>query len=425
MPRRSASDISSVYHEEVRPGVYKVRWRQWEMVDGQRVRRMPSLTVIGLTSRDELIVKIRHSMDTIGFYQHEAKPEEKIANLEEAAADWLRWKAGRGASKATIVKYGDTLRVFFRDVRRIEKIPEDKAVPGSVLTCDLLSRLRTEAWSHITGKVRYERSVQVYDLWKYLSDDPTRYPGVELAPRTASRALPPAPVRGEAPEEPTWAEVSAIVRRAFDRDEMVSNGMTPDLGLRVACMALSGLRIGQVHGIQVADIDLAEGTMRVRVGKSRREKADFRKIPLAPELLTLLRPRLLERAGDPAGLLFPSPKSGELRANRPERIMHELWEEATAASEVRREVWAPPNRKYARPDHAFRAAFLFAIKGDDSVKCYLVGHAPPGTRGRHYAKPSMEELRTAVNGLPSIDWNPPGLGVGEDNVVQIRAKKAR
>ncbi len=423
-----AGDVQKVYYTEVRPGVYKVRWRQWEMRDGRRTQRMKGITVHGVKARDQLIVKIRHALDTVGYYEKETKPEDRTTNLEEAWADWVRWKASRGITAGTTNKHLTTARMFFRAIRQIENIPDDRPIPSLVLTTDLLAQIRLGPWSHLAESSLYGRSVEVYDYWRYLTDDPEKYPGVVPAPRTKSRALPIAPVRGEAPEAPTWEEVSAIARRALTHEKYAPNACKSEIGLRVVTMALTGLRIDQVHAIRVRDFNTHEGTLRIMTGKSRREKADMRKVPVAPQLLELLGERLRVRAADAAQWLFPSPMTGEMRRRGPVARLNQIWQEAVDANEVRLEVWRPPNRVNGRPDHAFRAAFLYKVRGPDSVKDYLVGHASSSTRGRHYAKPTMEDLRAAVESLPRLDLDPaPGAGgateEADDNVVRLDERR--
>ena len=67
----------------------------------------------------------------------------------------------------------------------------------------------------------------------------------------------------------------------------------------------------------------------------------------------------------------------------------------------------PINRAKARPDHAFRAAFQSNLQNrgiSDNVIDWLVGHAPASTRGKHYAQPAENALRSAVKAIPAVDW---------------------
>ena len=88
------------------------------------------------------------------------------------------------------------------------------------------------------------------------------------------------------------------------------------------------------------------------------------------------------------------------------------WEAATAAGEVPRYTWDPPNRIYARPDQAFRAALQAHMTNErmpPDVVSHLVGHArtkdaSEKLREIHYGRSLEEHARTAVDDLPPVDW---------------------
>jgi hypothetical protein len=87
------------------------------------------------------------------------------------------------------------------------------------------------------------------------------------------------------------------------------------------------------------------------------------------------------------------------------------WQEATAAGDVRRGVWAPENRALARPEHAFRSGFQAALRGlsvQEWVIDRLVGHRG-STRDLHYVDDAsvMDRLREAVERLPPVAWTRP------------------
>jgi integrase len=91
--------------------------------------------------------------------------------------------------------------------------------------------------------------------------------------------------------------MDAVVRRA------AAVTRSPDLGLILAVKRCTGLRVGQVCGIRACDLDLQRATLTVVVGKSRQEKADRRTIPVAQEVVNLLRDRVVE-VGVGENLLF-------------------------------------------------------------------------------------------------------------------------
>ena len=120
-----------------------------------------------------------------------------------------------------------------------------------------------------------------------------------------------------------------------------------------------------------ADVNIAAATLVVRRGKSRLEEAECREVPLSRLRCWLGKP------GSPCG--------------------------------------TPPNRKQARPEHAFRAAFQahqrlagVAEPGIDA----LVGHDSSTTRAPHHAgiDTLVPPMRGAVDALPPVDGSGPGAG---------------
>ena len=90
-------------------------------------------------------------------------------------------------------------------------------------------------------------------------------------------------------------------------------------------------------------------------------------------------------------------------------------EEAVLAGEARESVWNPPNRKQARPEHAFRAVFPAhprLARVAEPVIDALVGHDSTTTRARHHAGVDtlVRLMRAAVDALPPVDGSGPGAG---------------
>ncbi len=168
--------------------------------------------------------------------------------------------------------------------------------------------------------------------------------------------------------------------------------------LAAVILRYTGLRLRQVTGIAREDLDLTAGTLLVRHGKSRAEQAEMRTVPLAAGLRAepLFRAALSAKAG----------KGPLLRCSNPRATVFSSWEDASELDGVPRNVWAPPNRINARPDHAFRAAFqahLAAGKVAGDVVDFLVGHQGD-LRGTHYGRDLDADARAAVDGLPPIKW---------------------
>lgn len=361
--------------------------------------------MVDRSPRDALLKKVEYELDLHGAYEHVPAPEAKVASLEHAAQEWIKAKAARGLAAATIERHCHAWNRIARDTRSLEKLRDDEPIPVTILSVGHLTRL-LQSWikEGIGEARRYELSLGYYRAWVWMADLPREFPGVPAPPRDRGNLLPPAPLYGDAPDAPTLAEADAICRRAA----MAKRRRY--LREIVATARHTGLRISQILGIHVGDINVEHATLVVVVGKSRREKAGQRLIPVHRELINILGPLLRGRAEQ--DLVFPSLRGPGPR-KPPANAVHELWEGATAAGEVRREVWYPPTAKQARPDHGFRSAFLAALADagvQEPVRHHLVGHAPTTTEGRHYARPSMASMRDAIDKLPPIDWAGPGAG---------------
>jgi integrase len=395
--------MANVWYEELGHGRYRVQWRnRWtETAEGQR-RPKGSLTVGSDTARDALMGKIRLKLDLDGHYEHEIPRELAVANLETAAAAWIRHRAARMVAASSTRAAASAWARLQKDILAVERIAEGKVISVQCLKRDLFTRL-LERWSadKLSEGRQYGLACYLLRVWTWAGDAPDEWPGVPPAPRDPSSVLPPPPVRGRAPDAPKPEEMDAICRRA------ARSGIA-DLADICATMRLTGLRISQVLSINVGDFDLAHATLTVRSGKSRREKADQRTMPVHRGLLDRLRPRLVGRAED--AYLFPPVRAQSSRRQLADDIVMGLWEEATKTGEVRRAVWSPPSRKKKRPNHAFRAGFLALLRAKgvaESVRFELVGHEPKSVEGLHYSAPTMQDLRSAIDSLEDVNWTAP------------------
>jgi len=237
-----------------------------------------------------------------------------------------------------------------------------------------------------------------------MEGDPKSWAQIPDQPKLKSGFVPRGRLYGST-TAPDLAHCDAVLRRLRE-----APGKADTLGLAMV-MRFTGLRVGQGKAIRRQDIDLTKGTLTVRTGKSRREKADMRIVPLSRHLLVEPLFRALVDGAAAAERVLEVTSTKSIRA---------AWEDAEAAGEVPRHVWAPPNRERARPDHAFRAALLAHMTTDrvaGDVVSYLVGHSPnedasARLREIHYGRSLMEEAREAVDALPAIDWTGPQLPAG-------------
>ena len=399
-------------------GRFKIRWREWVEEGGVRRRVERSLTVSGKQTSAQLHAKVVRALETVGYYEPEARVVDRVGNLEQAAFRWLRHKAARGCTESTTSAYGTALKRFFAEVRRRERIADDRVVPTTVLSRDLFADVALELRRAGLSESTIYTTIRIgYDVWVWASDEPETYPGLPTAPRDPSRVLPRPPVYG-APPAPTLAEVDACIRHLPPRMAYVARPAA-------IIMRYTGLRVGQVFDLTCGDVNLARAELRVSTGKSRREKAEQRTIPISRHLVEELRARVSSQP--PTAQLVQRRKDQHAEGGKnhlPGMALTKGWERATQAGETRREVWQPANRKIARPDHAFRAAFqayLESVAVRDSVIDFLVGHAPASVRGKHYAPPTPEATRAAVERIPAIDWTG-GEEEVPDNVVVLRPR---
>ena len=105
------------------------------------------------------------------------------------------------------------------------------------------------------------------------------------------------------PAAPEWVDTHACTDAEYDA--MVRHAGTGSVGLRnhvaLSLMYRSGLRVGEVAALDLADLDVARRTVRVVWGKNNRPRL----VPLHPETLDLLRRYLHpRRRGDMPGPLL-------------------------------------------------------------------------------------------------------------------------
>ncbi|MEQ1503787.1 MAG: tyrosine-type recombinase/integrase [Myxococcota bacterium] len=410
MARQSGGGVT---WRKVGPDKFKLVWRQWEEADGQRVRKQRYKVVVGVHARDKLAVQIREAIATQGYWEVGARPEVRICNLELGFAGWMEHKKARGVSDGTLKVLGSVFTRIGRTFRTLLPLGKDDVLPGDVLTRELVAKaLLLWQAEGLTEARRYDLVRILYEAWRWLADEPTRWPGIEKPPLDRSHVLPLAPVRRSPPPSPTWAEMDAVIRRA-------GTTRTEDLAAILAVQRCTGLRIGQVCGIRCRDVDVARRTLTVVVGKSRKEKADRRTIPITTDVANLLGTRSAVRKPDDP--VFAS-RLGRPRVINPQAVRR-LLEAASVAKEIRSETWDFEDRKN-RATHWFRAGFQSELSRDgvqDSIVKALVGHSDGSTMRQHYAAVDdtlVEQMREAVDRVPPIAW-----AVEAANVTRIDAAR--
>ncbi len=139
----------------------------------------------------------------------------------------------------------------------------------------------------------------------------------------------------------------------------------------------AGLRVSEVAALDVEDVDLDEGLVRVRSGKGRKARV----VPLGPPALGAVR-AWREASGVRDGALFRNVRGGRLTT----RALYDIVRSAGAANGV---AGAHP--------HALRHSFathLLAGGADIRAIQEMLGHASLSTTQR-YTAVELDQLRTA------------------------------
>jgi integrase len=117
-------------------------------------------------------------------------------------------------------------------------------------------------------------------------------------------------------KEAVWLEIGEarrLIECAAAEDADPHPRAFPHLGPIVATTLLTGARWGEVSGLEVADVDLEAGHVRIHPNRWRKLKSRHatRRVPLWPQLDAILRAYLAKRP-DLEGLLFPAEGGGRL-----------------------------------------------------------------------------------------------------------------
>lgn len=429
MPEKSQETLSvrGVTVEEQGRGQYRVRWRdkvagswksreQWLHGDEHFVRRFVGACA---EARDKLGWFDAAAWLDANVSRPEGLPE--AANLLDGIEAFIsaREAAGkfRGKTATTYRSYAWRLA---ESIHAIRKIPKDAPLPVTLLGRELFVELMARDTARgASAMMSYASLRLLVDAWRWLSGEPKRFPQVPPLPPSTRDLLPRTPKYGRT-AAPTVAHVDACLRHLRANDNVSRGTLVAAIFLRY-----TGLRVSQVLGIDKSDLDLQAKTLLVRVAKSERERADLRTVPLAAGLLA--EPEVAGwLASTATGPLFPSRRHSTrkyLTQKPPVVTLKAAWERATEAGEVPKHVWAPPNRKFARPDHAFRAFLQAHLRDEgvaDDVIDFLVGHEGDGVRDVHYGRDLMDRARDALDALPPVDWAPPGSELPENVVPMVR-----
>ncbi|MDT5059375.1 MAG: integrase/recombinase XerD [Mycobacterium sp.] len=216
----------------------------------------------------------------------------------------------------------------------------------------------------------------------------------------------------------TIARVMAIPTKRYERSivcylddtEVTALLAAPDqatwLGRRdralLALMIQTGVRVSELVGLRVRDVQLGTGRHVRVLGKGRKRRAT----PLTGEVATLLRAWITERGGQPDDPLFPTRQSGPLSRFTVGLLIGKHAD--TAALDC-------PSLKAKRiTPHVLRhtAAMAWRTKGVDlATIALLLGHeSVQTTQIYEHADPALKEqaiARTAPIGVKPGRYRPP------------------
>jgi integrase len=312
--------VAGVSVQELGGQRYRLRWRERVEKDGKKAWADKSLVVHSREASIELQAKVLRALETQGWFELEVKPVELVGNLEAAGQAWLRHKAARGRADGSITRYASILNRWFKFIRAKSGLAENAAVPVDVLSRELFSEAIL-AWraDGLSDSTIYNTTRVGVELWDWVFDDLATYPGVPTPPRNKKALLPQAAVYA-APEAPTMDEIDACLRALHFR-AYTARGVG-------VIMRFTGLRVSQVMSLTCRDVNLARLELRVTTGKSRREQAEQRVVPISPHLAAELEP-WVSRQKPEAPLVQRRTTGREPTNNLPMRTLEAAWEAAT------------------------------------------------------------------------------------------------
>lgn len=290
----------------------------------------------------------------------------------EARADFLRWlTAERRLSPHTVEAYE-------RDLDQFEEFLDDRCGAGAWGWQDV-DRRSVRAWlGELDGLDRAEStiarklsSLRVFFRFLRRSERRTTNPARLVRVRSTGRSLPAFLTRKQLDDlfatddaEGTPDEGERAIRRARDR-------------ALVEVLYSSGLRLAEVHGLDIADVDRERGLVKV-LGKGKKERI----VPVGTAALRAIVRylQMTDRSPESSGALFES-RPGERLSRR--QIQRIVARRLAAAADG--ETLSPHALRHSFATHLLdEGADLMAVKE-------LLGHASLSTT-RIYTHTSKERL---------------------------------
>ncbi len=276
----------------------------------------------------------------------------------------------RGLAAHSATAYRQDLGGFHRYVTRdgIQPIQVQRLTPLEFK--DYLAHLRDDMGYRPKSLARLMTSLRLFGAWLEKSGLVDSNPGLGLKNPRMERRLPLFLLDDE-------------LRRLLQIDGMADETARRDHTILMTFL-YTGLRLSELTGLKVRDLDLSTGTARV-MGKGARERI----IPLHPVLREKLQGWLRTRSIPPLPdtALFPRDEQGHLTTRQVGYI-------------VRKSVLAAGISTRITP-HKLRHTFATQLlhRGADLVEIKeLLGHSQLATTSIH-THTSVERLRRAVDGI--------------------------
>lgn len=248
-----------------------------------------------------------------------ALPEVRLADLRS----WLGAQGGAGASRSTVSRRAAAAKTFFRWLTRTGRIPTDPSLRLAAPGKD----------HHLPGVLRQPQATELMDLAAVAADD----------------------------EDPVHLRNRAMLELLY----------------------ASGMRVGELTGLDVDDVDLVARTARV-LGKGDRERIVPFGLPAAEAVTAWLsggRPRLV--TGDSGPAMFLGRRGRRVDQRQVRSSLHEL-------------LTHLPDTPAMGPHGLRHSAATHLLEGGADLRTVqeLLGHASLATT-QIYTHVSVDRLRAA------------------------------
>jgi integrase/recombinase XerC len=198
-------------------------------------------------------------MNNIRYAEHQASPQSLIprgqaAALEMSVEAFLRALVGKNRSAGTLRAYGADLHQFVAWLRENDGVLDH---PGQVTRADIEAYLAELGAARIAGVTRARKLAAIREYFRFLEDH---------------GAIPRSPATGvETPKRErhgrTWLRPDE-----YSRMLLQASGHIRDYAI-LQVFLQTGVRVSELAGLAVADIDLAAQTLTVRAGKGLADRS--------------------------------------------------------------------------------------------------------------------------------------------------------